>query len=247
MRMTRVYCPLLIPLHQEIHLDEKTSHYLSNVLRFRTGQMLTLFNGDGKDYVGKLIKLDKKGAVFMAEMSQVVDKESHFKIYLGQAISKGERMDWVIQKAVELGVTDITPLITEYCNVKLDEERREKRHEHWQRVAISAAEQCGRAIITTVHTPTPLSVFLQQHQDKDLKFMMHYRQAAPLSSLLQASAKQAALIIGPEGGLTDIEVTEAIQNQFQITSLGPRILRTETAPVVAISILQAALGDLRRT
>ncbi len=250
MRMTRVYCPIPLSLHTEISLDERTAHHLINVLRLRVGHMVTVFNGEGHDYIGKIIRLEKKGAIFMAEIAQTVDKESPLRIHLGQAISKGERMDLVIQKSVELGVTEITPLITDYCNIKLDEERREKRHEHWQRVAIGAAEQCGRAIVPMVHAPTLLSDFLQTHQNCPTKMIMHYREAKPLSSLpspvtQEGKAGDIALIIGPEGGLTDQEIANAILQNFQVTSLGPRILRTETAPLVAISILQAQWGDLK--
>lgn len=255
MRITRVYCPQDLELQKEIVLDERTSHHLINVLRLRVGHIVIVFNGvlnkGYKDYVGKIIKIEKKQVTFLAETALEIHKESSLKIHLGQAISKGERMDWVIQKSVELGVTDITPLITEHCNIKLDEERREKRHEHWQRVAISASEQCGRAIIPMVHAPTMLLDFLKAHDaNKTLtKIILHYRNAKPLTSLLKnshtpSSSHSIALIVGPEGGISDKELADAALHGFQIGSLGPRILRTETAPLAAISILQAELGDL---
>lgn len=249
MRVTRVYCPQELKIHQEILLDERTSHHLINVLRLKIGHIVIVFNGNGQDYVGKIIKLEKKQAYFLADTVLDIKNESNLKTHLGQAISKGERMDFVIQKSVELGVTDITPLITEHCNIKLDEERREKRHEHWQRVAISAAEQSGRAIIPMVHAPTLLLDFLKAHDaHTHRKFILHYRNAKPLTQLLKDQNNQnisepIVLIIGPEGGISDRELSDAALHGFHASSIGPRILRTETAPITALSILQAFAGD----
>jgi len=249
MRITRVYYPQELNIHQEILLDERTSHHLINVLRLKIGHIVVVFNGNGKDYVGQITKLDRKRAYFLADTALEIKNESDLKIHLGQAISKGERMDFVIQKAVELGVSDITPIITEHCNIKLDEERREKRHEHWQRVAISASEQSGRAIVPMVHAPTLLLDFLKAHDaNTPRKFILHYRNAKPLTQICKDQNAQniqgpVALIIGPEGGISDRELADAALHGFHASSIGPRILRTETAPITAISILQALIGD----
>jgi len=256
MRITRVYSPISIPLHTPILLEERIAHHLINVLRLRSGHMLTVFNGDGFDYIGTISKIEKRQVWFTAEASQSIEhRESVLKTHLGQAISKGEKMDFVIQKSVELGVTEITPLITEYCNIKLDEERRSKRHEHWQRVAISAAEQSGRPFVPKIHPPCLLSDFLTQAQSEDqnipaLKLIFHCRHAKPFSEILNLNKninnniKNTYLIIGPEGGFTDKEIANAGISGFQPITLGPRILRTETAPITALSLLQFYFGDL---
>lgn len=242
MRINRIYEPQPIEDNTEVQLNEKASHHISNVLRMKVGQMLVLFNGDGHDYIGKIERIEKKRVFFKMEESHKVNNESPLQIHLGQAISKGERMDLVIQKSVELGVTDITPVITERCNVKLDPERRQKRHDHWQRVATSAAEQCGRAIVPTIHDPVNLTDFLRKH-DEGLKLVCHFRNAKQLSQLKERNTN-ITLVVGPEGGFSDKELSECQLFSYQPVTLGPRILRTETAPITAISVMQAMWGDL---
>lgn len=242
MRINRVYEPQAIEANQSITLDEKTSHHICNVLRMKAGQMMVVFNGDGHDYIGKIEAIEKKRVIFKMEETQKVVNESPLCIHLGQAISKGERMDLVIQKAVELGVTDITPLITERCNIKLDQERRQKRLEHWKRVAISASEQCGRAVIPVVNNPKSLTAFLKEH-GQGLKLVCHFRNAKALSQLKDRDTN-ITLVVGPEGGFSDKELSECQLFSYQPVTLGPRVLRTETAPITAISVMQAMWGDL---
>ncbi|MDX1467394.1 MAG: 16S rRNA (uracil(1498)-N(3))-methyltransferase, partial [Halomonas sp.] len=167
--------------------------------------------------------------------------ESPLAVHLGQAISKGDRMDYAIQKAVELGVATITPLYTEHGDVRLKGERAAKKLAHWQAVAASACEQCGRATLPPVHAPMGLGEWLAA-RDEALRLVLHPGTAGALE---QAEAPASvAVLIGPEGGLAEAEVEAARTSGFAPLSLGPRVLRTETAPVVALSLLQARFGDL---
>ncbi|HEX5793474.1 MAG TPA: 16S rRNA (uracil(1498)-N(3))-methyltransferase, partial [Rheinheimera sp.] len=163
------------------------------------------------------------------------------KIHLGQGISRGDRMDFAIQKAVELGVTEITPLFTERCGVKLDGERLAKRNEQWQKIAVSACEQSGRSIVPTVHPAINLQDWLAQ-QTKELKLTLHPRANDTIKTLTPNS--HLRLVIGPEGGFTDHEMQQTSNAGFQGIQLGPRVLRTETAALTAISALQLQFGDL---
>tara|TARA_R110000782_G_scaffold102686_5_gene189917 strand:+ start:36 stop:506 length:471 start_codon:yes stop_codon:yes gene_type:complete len=156
-------------------------------------------------------------------------------------MSRGDRMDWAIQKVVELGVNQITPLMTERCEVKLQGERADKRQAHWQQVAISACEQCGRSVIPTVYPPVTLDMWMTDLQ-ADLKLVLHHRTEESLARLQPPAS--LALLIGPEGGLSDDEITRAQTNGFKPTRFGPRVLRTETAPVAALALAQHLWGDL---
>ena len=165
--------------------------------------------------------------------------ESPLAIHLGQGLSRGERMDWAIQKATELGVSEITPIMSERCEVRLKDERAEKRLSHWRQVAISACEQCGRSRVPVIHPPVLLSDWIKT-TEADLKLVLH-----PVSEPLASHAKpgRLAFLIGPEGGLTDNEIEQAQASGFQPARLGPRVLRTETAPVVALAVAQQLWGD----
>ena len=165
--------------------------------------------------------------------------ESSLQIHLGQGLSRGERMDWAIQKATELGVAEITPLFTERCEVRLNDERMQKRLEHWQQIAISACEQCGRSKVPVIHVPQSVKDW-QAAVQADLKLVLH-PVAQPLTE--HAAPSTLAFLIGPEGGLTDAEVAHAAEQGFLPARLGPRVLRTETAPIVALSVAQQLWGD----
>ncbi len=167
--------------------------------------------------------------------------ESPLRTHLGQALSRGERMDWAIQKAVELGVSEITPLFTERCEVKLQGERADKRQAHWQQIAVSACEQCGRSSVPVIHPPMALHDWLSALQ-VDVRLVLHHRTEQDLQSL--PAPESAALLIGPEGGLSAGEIAQAEQAGFHAARFGPRVLRTETAPVVALTMLQHLWGDV---
>ena len=231
-----VATPLALGLHD---LPEAQAHYLSRVLRLTAGAAVQLFDGSGQEFRGELTSVSKK--TVQVDLQECLDgmSESSLRIHLGQGLSRGERMDWAIQKATELGVNEITPLFTERCEVRLNDERMQKRLEHWQQIAISACEQCGRSSVPVIHPPQSLKEW-QVSVTADLKLVLH-----PVAQPLTEHAKPSTLafLIGPEGGLTEAEVTQASQSGFHPARLGPRVLRTETAPVVALSVAQQLWGD----
>ena len=241
MRIIRIYQPSALPAGTKLALSDDAANHVGRVLRMQAGQPLQLFNGDGKNYAATISEVGKKQLLVTIESSSDNAVESPLRIHLGQGISRGDRMDFAIQKAVELGVTEITPLFTERCGVKLDAERLAKRTEQWQKIAISACEQSGRSVVPTVHTAVSLQQWLAS-PTKALRLTLDPRAAATIKTLNPASDIQ--LVIGPEGGFTDTEVSQTAAAGFTGITLGPRILRTETAALTAISALQLQFGDL---
>lgn len=203
------------------------------------GDALQLFDGSGNEFRGTLLEVGKKRVVVRLDESFAGQVESPLQIHLGQGLSRGERMDWAIQKATELGVNEITPIFSERCEVRLKDERADKRLAHWRQVAASACEQCGRSRVPVIHPPVLLAEWIKQTQ-ADLKLVLH-----PVAEPLVSHAKPATLafLIGPEGGLSDAEVNQAQATGFLPARLGPRVLRTETAPVVALAVAQQLWGD----
>ncbi len=239
----RIYYPHPLKTDVFITLDESASRHLLTVLRLQIGEPLQIFNGEGGAYSAKLHAVSKKRAVVVLESWLDIERESPLSIHLGQAISRGERMDFTVQKSVELGVTEITPLFTERCGVQLTAERALNRVQHWRNVAISASEQCGRCRAPLVNKPQSLTDFL--NQPSELAFI-----CSPIDSTgnlpdLPSTVARITLLIGPEGGFSPQEMQQARKVGFHALSLGPRILRTETAAVVAMSLLQSRWGDLR--
>lgn len=231
-----VAAPLALGVHD---LPEAQAHYLSRVLRLTVGAAVQLFDGSGQEYIGELTSVTKKAVQVELHESLVGLPEPSLQIHLGQGLSRGERMDWAIQKATELGVAEITPLFTERCEVRLNDERMQKRLEHWQQIAISACEQCGRSKVPVIHVPQSVKDW-QASVAADLKLVLH-PVAQPLTE--HAAPNTLAFLIGPEGGLTDAEVAHAAEQGFLPARLGPRVLRTETAPIVALSVAQQLWGD----
>ena len=240
MRLSRFFidAPLSLGQHE---LPEAQAHYIGRVLRHAAGDAVQLLDGSGREYLGELIDVGKK--TVRIELHEAFDglAETPLRIHLGQGLSRGERMDWAIQKATELGVSEITPIVSARCEVRLKDERADKRIAHWRQVAISACEQCGRSVLPLIHPPLELDAWLQQ-VEADLKLVLH-----PIAAALQSHAKpdSLAFLIGPEGGLSDAEVDQAKGAGFHAARLGPRVLRTETAPVVALSVAQQLWGDLQ--
>lgn len=238
--LPRIYTPeALIPNHN-IGLESQASIHLIKVLRLKEGDEIRLFNGDGCEYLAHIISASKKNA--QVKVCEVLSEDAKvsFPLHLGQVVSKGDRMDFTIQKATELGITDITPLWSERCDVRLKEERLEKKMEHWQKVAISACEQSGRNIIPTIHPAMNYNDWASS-VESDVKLVLHIRDQKPLVDINTPSS--VALLVGPEGGLTDDEVSLCIDQQFTGLTLGPRILRTETAALAALSLFQFLWGD----
>jgi len=238
MRLSRFFIdtPLSLGEHE---LPEAQAHYIARVLRMAEGDALQVFDGSGQEFRGILVEVGKKRVRISLDESFAGQPESPLRIHLGQGLSRGERMDWAIQKATELGVDQITPIFSERCEVRLKDERADKRLLHWRQVAISACEQCGRSKVPVIHPPLLLADWLKQTA-ADLKLVLH-PVAQPLES--HARPETLAFLIGPEGGLSDAEVEQAQGTGFLPARLGPRVLRTETAPVVALAVAQQLWGD----
>jgi 16S rRNA (uracil1498-N3)-methyltransferase len=242
MRIPRIYTEQELQGNTRLQLESGPSQHIARVLRMRTGDTLVLFNGKGDECPADITALDKKSVVVTTGASQARNLESGLQIHLGIAVSRGDRMDWVVQKATELGVYALTPLFTERTEVKLAGERALKKNHHWQQVAISACEQCGRNRLPVIHPVQNLHDWLAT-SNAQRKFVLHHR-AGPVGAATE-SPTSVALLVGPEGGLSDAEIAAAERADYQSLSLGPRILRTETAPLAAIAILQAHWGDMR--
>jgi len=243
MARSRIFQPSELTLNQEVILDPKASHHLANVLRVKPKDQLILFNGQGGEYLAEISQVKKKQVT--AKMIQFfeVDRESPISIHLAQGISKGDRMDYAIQKSVELGVTEITPVFSEHCDVKRKTQSNEKKLMHWQNIMLSACEQSGRTQVTTIHAPQLFSDWLL-NRPEDQKLILHPGDTK--STSVEKGNQSFALAIGPEGGFSQAEVESAQENNFQCLTLGPRILRTETAPAAAITVLQYTCGDFKK-
>lgn len=242
MRTVRIYQAGTYQPGQCLALSPEASQHVGTVLRMQAGEELTLFCGDNREFIATIHDVKKKQVMVTINTASVVNKESPLKIHLAQAISKGERMELVMQKAVELGVSSITPIITERCVVKIDNERMAKKLYQWQSIVISACEQSGRNTVPVVCPPLSLIHYVQQI-NAGLKLVLHPGTGKTWRDY-SWELPDMALLIGPEGGLSDAEFAAASTHGFQALSLGPRILRTETAAITALSVLQAVGGDL---
>ena len=240
--MTRVYTSQELSAGRHIVLEHAPSQHIARVLRMRDGERLTVFNGDGNDYPCRILSVGK--SVELAVESVEPNRcESPIRVTLAQAICRGDRMDFALQKSVELGVTSIIPLITRKGKVKLDEKRQAKKQAHWQAVVVSASEQCGRSVVPVVAHPISLPDWLASGIDHNELLALD-----PLATIGVASTtarKSWTLIVGPESGFDDEEIERFNRYGIARARLGPRTLRTETAAVCALSLLQSAHGDLK--
>ena len=243
MRTTRIYVELELAAGAEVLLPPAASTHLLRVLRLRPGAALTLFNGRGGEYAAELAAgTGRSAARVLVGAQTAVERESPLHITLLQGVARGERMDFIVQKATELGVQRIVPLSCEFSVVRLDAAALRRRVEHWRAVAIAACEQCGRNRLPQVDTITELEAACGGGTD-ELKLVLVPQAPATLSMLAQGS-RPVMLLVGPEGGLSGREQLLAHRHGFQACRLGPRILRTETAPLAALAALQALAGDL---
>ncbi|MGM8226857.1 16S rRNA (uracil(1498)-N(3))-methyltransferase [Cellvibrio sp. ARAG 10.3] len=241
MRIPRIYTSYSLTVGQSLVLEDAAAHYLGKVLRMQPGRELVLFNGQGGEFQAQITDMGKKQVTLAIGEFSATDRESPLQLELAIGISRGERMDWVLQKATELGVTRITPLLTERTEVKLAGERQDKKVQHWQQILISACEQCQRNTLPLLSEPRDLDDWLAQ-VDAQHKFVLHHRDSSGLPD--DTTVASVALLIGPEGGLSDHEIERARVKGFAPLTLGPRVLRTETAPIAAISLVQYRWGDL---
>lgn len=241
MRISRFYTRQQLADRKSVELDEETSHYISRVLRLKVGAPLILFNGDSRDYHAVLNRADKKQINAGILRAEPTSRESKLHIALGQGISRGERMDFVLQKSVELGVNAITPLWTVRSQVQLNGKRLEKRMSRWQGVIRSACEQSGRSVLPELGEACLLSDWCTETNGA-LQLVLDPEAEINLGEL--APTNRTRILIGPEGGLDAGETELAVSAGFQRVRLGPRVLRTETAALAAISALQTLWGDL---
>ena len=242
MRIPRVYQAGALTVGQNTPLDEDPAAHIGRVLRMTPGDKVSLFNGNGNDYLAEIIEASKKHVQVTILDSQVNASESPLNLHLGQVISRGDRMDFTLQKSVELGVSTITPLFSERCGVKLTGDRLAKKQQQWQKIVISACEQSGRSVVPEVR-PVMLLEDWCAEESAALKLNLHPRASHGINGL-QLDNKNIRLLIGSEGGLSEQEITMTEKFQFTDILLGPRVLRTETAALTVISALQLKFGDL---
>lgn len=240
MRIARFYTAQPLATDRQVVMESGPSHHLLKVLRARPGDPVTLFNGDGDEYQAVLESAEDRLAHLRITGRSTPKCESDLHIVLGQGISRGERMDFVIQKAVELGVNEITPLWTGRAQVQLDAARLQKRMAHWQGVIVAACEQSGRVQLPVLCAATALDSWLSRTSDA-LRLVLQPGSGRTLHEIEPHNAVE--LLLGPEGGLDDDELQRARSAGFQPVSIGPRILRTETATLATLAALQTLWGD----
>ena len=238
----RFYCPIPLEPGRRVALPTNAAVHACRVLRLQAGDAVILFNGDGHDHDARLAEVGKSAASADVLSRRAVERESPLRILLAQAISAGERMDFTIQKAVELGVTAIQPIASQRSVVKLAGERADKRREHWQNVANAACEQSGRAVVPEVAAPLTLANWLGTLPPHALRLTLSPTAETALPQLPRPDG-DICLLIGPEGGLTPEEITLAASHGFTPLRLGQRILRTETAALAALAAIQTTWGD----
>ncbi len=246
---TRLYVDSSIEPGLDLALGDDEAQYLGRVLRLKTGDHVRVFNGRDGEYAAVLTAFSRHTVNLIIEEQLVLPDsapgESPLRLHLVQGISRGDRMDFVVQKTTELGIKRITPVLTQHGAVRLDAKRAAKRQEHWQRVAVSATEQCGRLRPPLVDAPVPLNDWFGanlEHGDSTELVLDPHASVALCDA--QTPATKLCMLIGPEGGLSDKELGDAHAAGFTSVALGPRILRTETAAVAAVTLAQAQFGDL---
>ncbi|MDV5141708.1 16S rRNA (uracil(1498)-N(3))-methyltransferase [Chimaeribacter arupi] len=242
MRIPRIYHPE--PLHSgsTLTLSDEAANHVGRVLRMTAGQQLHLFDGSNQVFPAEITQVEKKSVQVRLGAGVVEDVESPLDLHLGQVISRGEKMEFTIQKSIELGVSTITPLFSERCGVKLDGERLAKKIQQWQKIAVAACEQCGRNRIPLIREAMTLEAWCRE-QDDSLKLNLHPRASQSINTL-PLPVKKVRLLIGPEGGLSPDEIAMTATVGFTDILLGPRVLRTETTALTAITALQVRFGDL---
>ena len=239
--MPRFYVDFALSPDSVVKLPDDVVRHL-NVLRVKNTEEIVLFNGNGKVYPALPEVLEKRRASVRILREEATDNESPLNITLVQAVSAAERMDFTLQKSVELGVAEIRPVISERCVVRLSGERAEKRVARWQEIVVSACEQSGRNIVPKVLPLTTYAQALQQLPQETTKLLMSLNRAQKLSDVQPQSGK-VVFMVGPEGGWTEKEEQQAFDAGFQSVTLGKRVLRTETASLAAIAAMQTLWGD----
>ena len=242
MSLPRFHSSLALAVDSRVELGTSAAHHAAKVLRLRVGDGLILFDGRGGEYSASLESIDKQRVVVSVQSHQDIERESPLAVTLVQAVSSRDRMDVTLQKAVELGVARILPVMSQCSVVRLSGERADQRVLHWQQVVIAACEQCGRNRVPPVEALIPLANFLQRPAPDAGRWMLSPQAEQALRALEKPQAA-VELLVGPEGGLSDEEERAAVDAGFMPVRLGPRILRTETAAPALLAALQALWGD----
>jgi len=244
MRLNRIFCDGPLAGGAELNLPAAGGYHVARVLRMREGAPLSVFDGGGQEFRAEITRVDGDQVTVKLGDPTPGTAESPLRITLVQGVSRGERMDWTLQKATELGVAAVTPVLTARSVVRLDEKQAEKKQAHWRGIVVGACEQSGRARIPSVATPLTLRDYFANSRKDGLRLVLS--PSAPASLVgLSSMPSRVELLIGPEGGLDDDELQAAQKAGFMPVRLGPRVLRTETAAVVALSVLQGLWGDLQ--
>lgn len=243
MRLTRVYVDKPVTAGQQALLEGSAANHIARVLRLRNGDALTVFDGSGGEFGARIEEFRKEAVVVRVEEHRALEKESPLSLTLAQGISRGERMDWIIQKATELGVSRIVPVFTKRSVVRLDEKQAGRKLQHWRAVAVAACEQCGRNRVPKLAAPVDFFNVLEPDPSGSTRLLL-----SPTGDLriddLEGVGTGITVLIGPEGGLEDVEQEAALSAGFKAVRLGPRVLRTETAAIAALTIIQRYFGDL---
>ena len=244
MRLIRVHAAQPLSAGAEVALPEAAAHHVARVLRLRPGAPLVLFDGSGADFRAEIVAVEGDRVRARVVERTAGLRESPLGITLVQAVSRGERMDWTLQKATELGVRSIQPVLSARSVVRLDGQQAAKKHRHWQAIVAGACEQCGRSVLPEVRPPLDLPRFLAEVPREGQRLVLSPTGPGSLAGL-PGMAARVELLIGPEGGLDDAELAAAERAGFAPVRLGPRVLRTETAGIAALAVLQALWGDLQ--
>jgi 16S rRNA (uracil1498-N3)-methyltransferase len=244
MRVNRAHVALPLAIGSRIALPDGAAAHLLRVLRLATGDACVLFNGDGHDYDARIVAADKRGGEVEIVAARVVGTESPLHIVLLQGIARGEKMDWILQKATELGVAGFLPVNSERSEVKLDGDRAAKRLAHWRSVVIAACEQSWRARLPDIAAPEHLGVALSRLPAGGIRLSLDPGAEATVTALPDPGGLPVVVAIGPEGGWSPRDRLALSEAGFKGLRLGPRILRTETAGLAAIAALQSRFGDL---
>jgi 16S rRNA (uracil1498-N3)-methyltransferase len=251
MRLTRVYVEAPVATGKRLVVEGSAANHITRVLRLRSGDLLTVFDGSGGEFGARIEEFRKDSVVVTVEEHRPLDRESPLPLTLAQGISRGERMDWVIQKATELGTSRIVPLFTKRSMVRLDERQAERKLQHWRAIAIAACEQCGRNKIPELAAPVDFFDVLPADDSGAMRLLLSPTGNLRIEDLAEVGQdlapgvrKGITVLIGPEGGLEEVEQEAALAAGFKAVQLGPRVLRTETAAIAALTIIQRYCGDL---
>jgi 16S rRNA (uracil1498-N3)-methyltransferase len=244
MRLNRVYSDQPLVAGATVSLPDAAAYHVFRVLRLRPGAPLVLFDGSGADYRCEIAAIDGERVLVSVGERSAGLRDSPLRITLVQAVSRSERMDWTLQKATELGVRCIVPVLSARSVVRLDERQADRKLRHWKSIVAGACEQSGRSTLPEVRSPLDLDRFLADSQREGQRLVLSPGGPASLAGLASMAAA-VELLIGPEGGLDDAEIEAATRAGFSPVRLGPRVLRTETAGIVALAVLQAMWGDLQ--